>query len=155
MGGDSYGGLAADATGGGFDLKELLLHFRDGATAHEGTGRREGPDVGEAELSLVHFIVHAKMYWGKEFARWLITSVEPDLWMIILIGMSTGHIKTEGVGLVDVTVLKVVGGAAKYIWVNRVFTAICKLKDGSESAWPRPVSTAGSPIETRGPVSLS
>ncbi|CAN0334892.1 unnamed protein product, partial [Ectocarpus sp. 4 AP-2014] len=30
----------------------------------------------------------------------------------------------------------VVGGAPKYIWVNRVFAAISGLRDGNESAWP-------------------
>ena len=84
----------------------------------------------------IHFIVWAKKYWGKEFVRWLLTSVDTDLWMIVLLAMSTGHILAEGEQVVDVSVCKVTGGVPKYIWVNRVLTAICDLKDGGESAWP-------------------
>lgn len=118
------------------DVKDPLLHFVDGARPDRGVQRKRGPDVGEAELSLVHFIAWAKKYWGKEFVRWLLTSVDTDLWMIVLLAMSTGHIQAEGEQVVDVSVCKVTGGVPKYIWVNRVFTAICDLKDGGESAWP-------------------
>ncbi|CAM9428404.1 unnamed protein product [Ectocarpus sp. 4 AP-2014] len=56
--------------------------------------------------------------------------------MIILLAMSTGFLKASGMGAVDVTVQKVMGGAPKYIWVNRAFAAISGLRDGNESAWP-------------------
>ncbi|CAB1115078.1 unnamed protein product [Ectocarpus sp. CCAP 1310/34] len=59
-----------------------------------------------------------------------------DLWMIILLAMSTGKIPPNGIDKVDVTVQRIVGGAAKFLWVNRVYNKIADLKDGSESAWP-------------------
>ncbi|CAM9817462.1 unnamed protein product [Pylaiella littoralis] len=44
-------------------------------------------------LSLVHFILWSEKYWGRTFHKWLVTSVDTDEWMIILLAMSTGKIK--------------------------------------------------------------
>lgn len=38
--------------------------------------------IGGAELSLVHFIVRAKKYWGKNFGTTLVTSVDVKEWRI-------------------------------------------------------------------------
>ena len=103
---------------------EPLLHFRNGAASDSGVQRSRGPDVGEAELSLVHFSVWAKKYWGKSFDKWLVTSVDTDQLMIILLAMNTGKIEIHGPGMVDVTVQRIVGGVPKSIWVNRAFTKI-------------------------------
>ncbi|CAB1102931.1 unnamed protein product [Ectocarpus sp. CCAP 1310/34] len=92
--------------------EDPLLHYRRGAG--RSIQRERGPNIGEAELSLVHFIVWAKKYWGLNFGNWL----------------------GSGEGAVEVTVQKVVGGAPKYIWVIRVFAAISGLRDGNETAWP-------------------
>ncbi|CAN0247626.1 unnamed protein product [Pylaiella littoralis] len=114
--------------------EEPLLHFRNGAAP--GVRRQRGPDIGEAKLSLVHFIVQAKRYWGKDFDKWLVTSVDTDEWMIILLAMSTGKIKPQGPGTVEVTVQRIVGGVPRFLWVNRSFAKICELEAGIESAWP-------------------
>ncbi|CAN0185998.1 unnamed protein product, partial [Pylaiella littoralis] len=82
------------------------------------------------------FIVQAKRYWGKDFDKWLVTSVDTDEWMIILLAMSTGKIKPQGPGAVEVTVQRIVGGVPRFLWVNRAFAKICELEDGIESAWP-------------------
>ncbi|CAB1112778.1 unnamed protein product [Ectocarpus sp. CCAP 1310/34] len=101
-----------------------------------GVERQRGPDIGEAELSVIHFIVWARKYWGKSFDKWVVSSVDTDLWMIILLAMTTGWLRPRGEGAIDVTVQKVLGGETKFLWMNRVFASICELQDGSESAWP-------------------
>lgn len=53
------------------------MPFRNGAAP--GVQRQRGPDSSETDLSLVHFIVWAKMQQlGKEFGKWLVTSAETD-----------------------------------------------------------------------------
>ncbi|CAN0397517.1 unnamed protein product [Pylaiella littoralis] len=90
-------GISAEAlsVGGAGDCveEEPLLHFRNGAAP--GVQRQRGPDVGETELPLVHFIVQAKSYWGKDFDKWLVTSVDTDEWMIILLAMSTERLSLK------------------------------------------------------------
>ncbi|CAB1117890.1 unnamed protein product [Ectocarpus sp. CCAP 1310/34] len=115
---------------------EHLLHFRNRSTSGTVVQRKRGPHVGEAELPVAHFIVWAETYWGKKLDKWLVTSVDTDLWIIILLAMSTGKIPPNGIDKVDITVQRIVGGAAKFLWVNRVYNKIADLKDGSESAWP-------------------
>ncbi|CAN0055456.1 unnamed protein product [Pylaiella littoralis] len=104
-------GIRAEAriVGGAGDCveEEPLLHFRNGAAP--GVQRQRGQDIGEAELSLVHFIVQAKRYWGKDFDKWLVTSVVTDEWMIIILAMSSGKIRPQGPGAVEVTVQRIVG----------------------------------------------
>ncbi|CAM9353942.1 unnamed protein product, partial [Hapterophycus canaliculatus] len=116
--------------------QEDLLHFRRGPGVGGGVQRQRGPGIGEAELSVVHFIVWSEKYWGRSFSKWMVTSVDTDQWMIILLAMSAGKIQPSGSAKVDVTVRRVVAGNAKYLYVNRVFDKICNLRDGSESAWP-------------------
>ncbi|CAB1101356.1 unnamed protein product [Ectocarpus sp. CCAP 1310/34] len=94
-----------------------LLRFRDGTDPIPDVERHRGPDIGEAELPVV-------------------SSLDTDLWMIILLAMTTGWLPPRGEGAVDVTVQRVVGGETKFLWMNRVFAGICELQDGSESAWP-------------------
>ncbi|CAB1106379.1 unnamed protein product [Ectocarpus sp. CCAP 1310/34] len=111
--------------------EDPLLHYRRGAD--RSVQRERGLNIGEAELSLVHFIVWAKKYWGRNSENWLVTSVDTDQWMIILLAMRTGFLKASGEGAVEVTVQMVVGGDPKYIWVNRVFASISGLRDSDES----------------------
>ncbi|CAN0556436.1 unnamed protein product [Ectocarpus sp. 12 AP-2014] len=106
---------------------ETLLHFRNGNDSIPGVERQRGPDIGEAELSVIHFIVWAKKYWGKSFDKWIVSSVDTDLWMIILLAMTTGWLRPRGEGAVDVTVQRVVGGETKFLWMNRVFASICEV----------------------------
>ncbi|CAN0447121.1 unnamed protein product, partial [Ectocarpus sp. 8 AP-2014] len=131
-------GLEVGREGAGEALSETepLLHFRDGTDTIEGVERQRGPDIGEAELSVIHFIVRAKKYWGKSFDKWVVSSVDTDLWMIILLAMTTGWLTPRGERAVDVTVQRVVGGETKFLWMNRVFASICELLDGSDSVWP-------------------
>ncbi|CAN0430768.1 unnamed protein product [Pylaiella littoralis] len=84
-------------------IKEPLLHFRNGTAGDMGIHRHREPDIGEAELSIVHFIVWDKKYWGNKFRRWLVTSVDTDEWMIIQLAMSTGKIAARGPEAVQVT----------------------------------------------------
>ncbi|CAB1118915.1 unnamed protein product [Ectocarpus sp. CCAP 1310/34] len=70
------------------------------------------------------------------FDKWVVSSVDADLWMIILLAMTTGWLTPRGEGAVDVTVQRVVDGETKFLWMNRVFAKMCELQDGSESTWP-------------------
>lgn len=116
--------------------KPNLLHFRHSGEVDVGVHQSRGPDIGEAELSVVHFIVWATFYFGTYFTKWLVTSVDTDQWIILLLAMAVGKIKPRGDGAVQVTVQKIVSGAARYLWVNRAFVKICELEDGAVSAWP-------------------
>lgn len=148
-GSNSGGGMAPDESateGAGAPAHASqvpLLHIREGARADSaarvdsGVHRERGPDIGEAELSNVHFIVWSKKYFGERITEWLVYSVDTDQWMIVLLAMSTGFLKaTPGDEHVKVTVEKRVGKESTYIYVNRVFESIRDQKDGSESAWP-------------------
>lgn len=108
---------------------DMRLDFADSW----GVSCAQCPGAGVHEGERLCFACH-RPPCGEEFTRWLVTSVDTDLWMIILVATSTGQIKAEGDDVVDVTVRKVVGGAVKYFWVNRVCGAICDLRDGGESA---------------------
>ena len=132
-------GVPADATA------QKLLHIRKGGVS--GAQRERGPDIGEAELSIAHFIVWSQKYFGEEIADWVVYSVDTDQWMIVLLAMSTGFLKATGDGRVRVTVEKRVGKESTYIYVNRVFEAIRDQKDGSESAWPAVNFNGWSPDE--------
>ena len=102
------------------------------------------------------------LLWGKRFSRWLLSSADTDLWMIVLLGMSCGRIAPLGEGAVEVTARQVVGGDTIYLLVNRVYRSICQLQDGSESAWPEdgfrswcpddPAKVPGTPFRTRLPL---
>ncbi|CAB1115324.1 unnamed protein product [Ectocarpus sp. CCAP 1310/34] len=90
---EAFGADGEADEGGWYGLgPEHLLHFRNGFTSGTVVQRDRGPDVGEAELSVAHFIVWAEKYWGKKLDKWLVTSVDTGLWMIILLAMSTGKI---------------------------------------------------------------
>ncbi|CBJ27475.1 hypothetical protein Esi_0073_0023 [Ectocarpus siliculosus] len=128
--------MAREGAGEALPETEPLLHFRDRTDTIEGVERQRGPYIGEAELSVIHFIAWAKKYWGKSFDKWVVSSVDTDLWMIILLAMTTGWLTPRGERAVDVTVLRVVGGETKFLWMNGVFASICELQDRSESAWP-------------------
>ncbi|CAB1101190.1 unnamed protein product [Ectocarpus sp. CCAP 1310/34] len=109
-----------------------LLHFGDGTDLIPDVERHRGPDIGEAELPVIHFIDRAKKYWGKRFDKWVVSSVDTDLWMIILLAMTTNWLPPRGEGAVDLTAQRVVGGETKFLWMNRVFASICKLQDESD-----------------------
>eukprot|EP00752_Nemacystus_decipiens_P016789 g15026.t1 len=158
-GSNSGGGMAPDRSategmGAQAPASQVpLLHIRKGALANSaartdgGVHRQRGPDIGEAELSNVHFVVWSKKYFGERITEWLVYSVDTDQWMIVLLAMSTGFLKATGGGHVKVTVEKRVGKESTYIYVNRVFESIRDQKDGSESAWPAASFQGWSPDE--------
>ena len=119
-------------------MRGPLVHYREGSGADARMKRLPGPNVGEAELSLVHFMVWSKKYFGNDFKKWIISSIDTDQWMKILLAMSTGNIAPTGPFRVDVAVRKIVGSVPKHLWDKRVFETTCNLEDGSESAWPTP-----------------
>ena len=120
------GGMAGDRRDDSCGGREDLLHWRVG----------QGVDVGEAEISAIHFLVHSEKNWGKRFSKWLISSVDNHLWMIVLLRMSCGRIVPLGAGEVEVTVQQVEGGGTRYLPMNRVYRDIYQSQDGSEPAWP-------------------
>ncbi|CAB1117546.1 unnamed protein product [Ectocarpus sp. CCAP 1310/34] len=72
---DHLAGVHAEGVGlemGGVGATEALsgtgplLHFRNGNDPAPGVERQRGPDIGAAELSVIHFIIWAKKYWGKK-----------------------------------------------------------------------------------------
>ncbi|CAM9752266.1 unnamed protein product [Sphacelaria rigidula] len=87
-------------------------------------------------MSAVHFIIHSERLFERQLKKRLITSIDTDQRIIVLLAMATGWIPTRGADAVQVTVKRIVSGAPRYILVNRVYRAIVDLRDGSESAWP-------------------
>ena len=60
-------------------------------------------------MSTVHFIVHHRYYCkggSMKLRNWLVTSVDTDQWMIILLAMETGKTVAEGPDAVNVTVAR-------------------------------------------------
>ena len=103
------------------------------------------PGIGEDEMSAVHFIVHYRGYCkggSKELRNWLVTSVDTDQWMIILLAMGTGNIAAEGPDAVNVTVARHVRSTVEYLHVNRIFQATVGLTEIREHAgWPSELPT--------------
>lgn len=93
-------------------------------------------DVRERELAAIHFINHAERLFGKTINRWVITSIDTDQWMIVLLAMSTERIVPNGERALQVTVQRIVSRGPRYIFVNKVFDAITNKMDGGEPAWP-------------------
>ena len=87
-------------------------------------------------MSTVHFIIHSGALFDRHLKRWLVTSIDTDQWMLVLLAMSCGYIEPQGSNAVQVTVKRIVSGGPRYILVNRVYGAIVTQRDGSESAWP-------------------
>ena len=98
------------------------------------------PGIGEGEMSSVHFIVHYRRYCkgsSGDLRNWLVTSVDTDQWMVILLAMGTGKILSEGQDAVNVTVARYVRSTVEYIHVNRIFQAIAGLTAiGEHAGWP-------------------
>ena len=77
-----------------------------------------------------------------ELRNWLVTSVDTDQWMIILLAMGTGKIVAEGPDAVNVTAARHVRSTVEYIHVNRIFQAIAKLSEiGEHAGWPSELPT--------------
>ena len=57
-----------------------------------------GPDVGEARFLPFTSWITAKNTGESAFSRWLLSSVDTDLWMIGLLRMSCGRIVPHGEG---------------------------------------------------------
>lgn len=90
-----------------------------------------------ASKSVLPFTLdHSEKHWDKRLPKRLISSVDTDLWMIVLLGMSCGRLVPLGEGAAEVTVWPVVGGGTKHLLVNRVCKSTCQLQDESESACP-------------------
>ena len=134
-GGAAAGGAAADSGSG---TATTFLQGQEGYGPNCGRQHEyPGTGVGEGELVTAHFIVNSWMYCEEPPTKWLVTSIDTDQWMIILLAMAVGKIRWAGPGKVDVTVKRVLSGGTDYIWVNRVYGALLGLTDGCESAWPK------------------
>ena len=59
-------------------------------------------------------------------------SVDIDLSMKVLLGLSCGRIVPLGEGAMNVTVRQVVSGGTRHLLVSRVYRLRCHLQDGSE-----------------------
>ena len=66
-------------------------------------------------MSTVHFIIHCEALFGKHLKRWLVTSIDTDQWMIVLLAMSCGYIEPQGSKAMQVTVKRDVSGGPQYI----------------------------------------
>jgi len=118
---------------------EKLLHQRIRDFGGVKPRSEMGPGIGEGELAAVHFIVNWRKHCALKPEKWLVTSSDTDELMVILLAMATGAIAAEDTSSdsqVKVTIKRVINGETDYLYVNRVFYAICTLKDGSEEAWP-------------------
>ena len=76
-----------------------------------------------AEMIKEYYRAHpeAKRYCklgSKKLKKWLVTSVDTDQWMIVLLAMGTGKITAGGDDAVDVTVARHVKSSTEYIHVN-------------------------------------
>ena len=69
---------------------------------------------------------YCKLGW-KKLKKWLVTSVDTDQWIVILLAMGTGKITADGDDAVDVTVARHVKSSTEYIHVNRILRAIADL----------------------------
>ena len=90
-------------------------------------------------MSTVHFVVNYGLYVkpGVQLTKWLVTSVDSDQWMSVLLAMGTGRIPTCGQSCMDVTVIRHVRSTTEYVHVNRVYHAIINLSDeASYAGWP-------------------
>lgn len=96
-----------------------LLIWKVGHGVDVGVRTSRAPDIGGEEISAVDFMVHCQNKWGKRFSRRLIRSVDTDLWMIVLLGMSCGRIVLLGEVAVGATVRQVVVGGTRYLLANR------------------------------------
>ena len=98
------------------------------------------PGNGEGEMSAVHFIVCYRRYCkgsSRELRNWLVTFVDTDQRMIILLATRTGKIVSEGQEAVNVTMARPVRSTVEYIRVNRIFQAIAWLRAiGEHAGWP-------------------
>ena len=78
-------------------------------------------------------MVHSKNYWGKRSSKSLASSADTDLWIVVLLGMSCGHIFPLGErgGGSD--------GAASGVWGYQIppgeLSVQGNLQDGSEPTW--------------------
>ena len=97
------------------------------------------PQIGEGEMATVHFIFNYRRYLAPPVAlnKWLVTSVDTDQWVLILLAMGTGRISEEGSSRVDVTVARHLRSKTEYVHVNRVYDAILNLRnEGIHAGWP-------------------
>lgn len=96
-----------------------------------------GPGIGEGELSTTHAVIWHHEYTGEAPVKsWMVTSVDTDQLIHLLLAMAEGKIETRGDDKVRVTVRRRRGeGAVQFVDVNRMFDAICTTKQweaGSE-----------------------
>ena len=105
----------------------------------QGSFSRPYPRIGEGEMATAHFVVNYRRYrtaGSPDLTKWLVTSVDTDQWMIILLGMGTGKIIVEGPQAVDVTVARHVK-KTEYIHVNSVYRSIARLTESNgDAGWP-------------------
>lgn len=87
-------------------------------------------------MPAVYFIMHSGRLFGKRL-EWLVTSIDTDQRIIVLLAMSSGCIVPQGFDTMPVTAACIVNCGPRYILMNRVYSAIGILSDESESesAW--------------------
>lgn len=118
------GGICGDgrgATGLRYDGKVRVWGVDDRPTVR-------GNNIGEGELSTTHMVVHHGQYApGISCKKWVITSIDTDQTVHVILAMSSGKIPVDEV---DVTVKRRKGqGKTEYVFVNRVYRAICTVPD--------------------------
>ena len=63
------GGTVGERREAALGGRKDLLHWRAGKGVDVGVQTARGPDVGETEISAVHFLVDSEKYWGKHAHR--------------------------------------------------------------------------------------
>ena len=101
-----------------------------------------GPGIGEGELSTTHAIIHHAAYTrGEKRSAWLVTSVDTDQIVHLLLAMASDKINPTGTDKVQVTVRRRKGqGAVEFVDVNRLYTALVE-----KPAWETGAGERGVP----------
>ena len=143
--GNTTAGSSIQPQDGGGAWEETFLQGRGRIVQDPGILNDLYPRIGEGEMSTVHFIVHHRCYCkggSMKLRNWLVTSVDTDRWMIILLTMGTGKTVAEGPDAVSVTVGRLVRSTVEYLHVNRIFQAIARLTEiGEHAGWPSELPT--------------
>lgn len=117
------------------DTQPHLSWWRHSSGPHQSINSSVRPGIGEGEMSPVHSIIQFGRLNGNHLKHRLVSSIDTDQCVIILLTMSSGCITPKGFDAVQAIVKRFVDGSTRYI-LDRVYSAIENLRDGSESAWP-------------------
>lgn len=97
-----------------------------------GVHRKCGTAISEAELSIGLVIVWATKHSDMKFGKSLITSVDTDEGLIILLEMSTRKIEARFPGAVPVAEQRTVSDVTRFLLVTWAFPNIGQVEDGSK-----------------------